>query len=242
MTNKTSATKETSESRFKMKDIPPEYIVRIPQGDKTAEFIRLGGLLYLAGQIGVFRCQTKDVSLPETETNHEIIYECTGWIIPSDRYLEEIGISKDSSLMHMFEIPVVMHGIANPDNLKARMVPFRTVMAETRAISRCLRILTGCPMTAVEELGDYNFNAEEVIKTARSAGVDLVSAADVLTAEQSEPKTREEFITAIQSFKVPGVKDIIKNFLNDHDALILENLSDSLLRELYNGIVQFAAE
>lgn len=232
---KASTDKNESGPRFVRREIPPEYIVKMD----SAEFIRLGGLLYLAGQQGVFRCQTKDVSLPDTE---EIIYECTGWIVPSDKYLEEVGISKDSPFASMLSTPVVMHGTANSDNLKSRMFPFRTVMAETRSISRCLRILTGCPMTAVEELGNYNFNAEDVINTARSAGIDLVSAADVLNETQKEPKTRAEYIKAINSLDIPGVKDIVKRFLDEHNALILENLSEPLLRELYNGIIQYAAE
>lgn len=229
-------TTSTCDSKFKMKDIPPEYVLDL----NGSTFIRLGGLLYLIAQQGVFKCVTKDVSLPDSD---EIIYQCEGYLIPSDDYLAQKGISKDSPLIEMFKIPTVTHGTSNPDNLKSRMVPFRTVMAETRAVARCLRILTECPLCSVEELGNYEFSAEQAIASAKSAGIQLKSAQEMLNEPQSEPKTRPQFIEAINQLKKKaGVPDIVKGYLTEHSAMIPQNLSDDKLHELYNTIIQFLAE
>lgn len=231
MTNNTSC-----QTKYVMKDIPPEYVLDI-QG---AKFIRLSGLLYLASQQGVFKCETKDVSVPDTD---EITYECKGYLIPSDSYLASKGFSLDNPLIDMFRQPTITHGTTNPENLKAKMVPFRSVMAETRAIARCLRIITECPYCSLEELGNYNFSAEEAIATAKSAGIELKSASDMLNEPQHEPKTRAQFIECIGKLKSKkGVSDVIKAYLGQNNALVVENLNDAKLRELYNSIIQFLAE
>lgn len=219
-----------------MKNIPPEYVLDI-QG---AKFIRLSGLLYLASQQGVFKCETKDVSNPDTD---EITYECKGYLIPSDTYLASKGISFENPLIDMFRQPTITHGTTNPDNLKSKMVPFRSVMAETRAIARCLRIITECPYCSVEELGNYNFSAEDAIATAKSAGIELKSASDMLDEPQHEPQTRAQFIDSITKLKTKeGVNRLIKAYLNENNAMVLNNLNDAKLRELYNNIIQFLAE
>lgn len=234
----TQNTTSTCDSKFRMKDIPPEYVVNIDNG----QFIRFGGLLYLANQMGVFKCITKDVSNPDA-IDGEITYQCEGYLIPSDKYLEQKGIGKDSPFIEMFKLPTITHGTTNPDNLKTRMVPFKTVMAETRAIARCLRILTECPLCSVEELGNYEFSAEEAISVAKSSGIELKSAQEMLNEPQHEPKTRSQFIDAISKLKKkPGVTEIINSYLGDHSAMIIQNLSDSCLQELYNLIIQFLAE
>ena len=219
----------------KFGEIPKEHL--ITRGD--TEFVRFGGLLWLAQQEGVYRCETRDVSA----SPDEIVYECKGWLIPNNKYLEVMGIDKDSPLLDMFRQPVVTHGTTNPDNLKANMVPFRTVMAETRAIVRNLRILTGCSLCGEDELDSYQFIPENVINTAKNAGISLVSAKDMMGASV-EPKDRKEYIIAIQTIesKNAGAKEYIKSFLDAHNANMLVNLSDPLLKELYNKTLELISE
>lgn len=217
---------------FKLKDIPPEFVVIL----KGNTFIRLGGLLYLASKMGVFKCETKNVS----KSPDEIVFECKGWIIPSEGFLKEKGISLDSPLIDMFKQPVVAHGTTNQFNMNRNMSQFGYVMAETRSISRCLRILTECPYCSEEEIESYSFSSDEVIKNAKSCSIK--SASSMLNKPPSEPTTREQLIRAITDFDIPAnkksdMKEYIKAFLDSHNANILPNLSDSLLKELYNGIV-----
>jgi len=209
----------------------------ISMGD--TEFVRLGGLLWLAQQQGVYRCETKDVST----TSEEIVYECKGWLIPSEKYLEIMGIDKNSPLLDMFKQPVVTHGTTNPDNLKSNMFKFRTVMAETRAIVRNLRILTGCSLCGEDELDSYQFVPEKVIASAKDAGICMTSAVDMLDA-QAEPKDRKEYIVAIQTMmkKNEGVEVYVNAYLDAHNANMLINLSDPLLKEVYNKSLELIAE
>lgn len=219
----------------KFGEIPKEHLVS--KGD--VEFVKFGGLLWLAQQEGVYRCETKDVST----SPDEIVYECRGWLIPNKNYLEIMGIDENSPLIEMFKQPVVTHGTTNQQNLKANMVPFRTVMAETRAIVRNLRILTGCSLCGEDELDTYQFAPEKVIESAKNAGINMSSAVDLLNA-QPEPKSRKEYIIAIQTMegKNAGVKAYIDSFLNAHNANMLVNLSDPLLKELYTKSLELIAE
>lgn len=220
----------------KFGEIPKEHL--ISRGD--AEFVRFGGLLWLAQQEGVYRCETVDVS---TNPAEEIVYECRGWLIPNNRYLEVMGIDKDSPLIDMFRQPVITHGTTNQNNLKPNMFPFRTVMAETRAIVRNLRILTGCSLCGEDELDSYQFIPEKVIESAKNAGISMTSAVDMLDAQQ-EPKDRKQYIIAIQALeaKNAGVKSYIESFLDTHNANMLINLSDPLLKELYTKSLELIAE
>jgi hypothetical protein len=219
----------------KFGEIPKEHLISM--GD--TEFVRLGGLLWLAQQQGVYRCETRDVSV----SPDEIIYECKGWLIPSDKYLEIMGIDKNSPLLDMFKQPVVTHGTTNPDNLKSNMVKFRTVMAETRAIVRNLRILTGCSLCGEDELDSYQFVPEKVIASMNNAGIAMTSAVDLLDA-QPEPKNRKEYIIAIQTLckKNAGVLEYANSFIDAHNANLLVNLSDPLLKELYTKSLELIAE
>lgn len=216
-------------------EIPSEHLI---ERDGTT-FIRFGGLLYLVNEMGVYRCETRDVSV---DPSNEIVYECKGWLIPNDRYIEVMGIDKTSPLMEMFKQPVITHGTTNPQNLRPNMAPHKTVMAETRAIVRNLRILTGCSLCGEDELDSYQFIPEKVIKNSKNSCATLSSAVDML--EQTEPRNRGEYIVAIDSMgnDNAGVKGYIKSFLDAHNANILQNLSDPLLKELYTKSLELIAE
>lgn len=223
----------------KLKDIPPEFVIHL---DGTP-FIKLGGLLYLASQMGVFKCETKDISTHD----REIIFECRGWIIPSKEYLESKGISDDSPLIEMFMKPVVAHGTTNQFNLATHMNKFSYVMAETRSVARCLRILTECPYCSEEELEAFKYDTQEVIKIANEAGGRITSASDLLKKKPVEPNTRKDLIRAITDFEMPpekkdDMKAHIKGFFDSHGANVMENLSNVLLKDLYNSLVQMAVE
>ena len=219
----------------KFGEIPNEHLITL-QG---VDFVRLSGLLWLAQQEGVYRCETKDVST----SPDEIVYECKGWLIPNNKYFEVMGIDKDSPLIDMFKQPVVTHGTTNPDNLKPNMAKFRTVMAETRAIVRNLRIVTGCALCGEDELDSYQFDSEKVIQSAKNAGISMTSAVDLLDA-QAEPKNRKEYIVALQTMeqKNAGVKAYIESYLDNHNANMLVNLSDPLLKELYTKCLELMSE
>jgi hypothetical protein len=220
----------------KFGEIPKEHLIT----RDGVEFVRFGGLLWLAQQEGVYRCETKDVSI---NPDVEIVYECKGWLIPNSKYLEVMGIDKESPLLDMFRQPIITHGTTNPQNLRANMAPHRTVMAETRAIVRNLRILTGCSLCGEDELDTYQFIPEKLILTAKNAGITMTSAVDMLDA-QAEPKDRKQYIVAIESLKGKnaGVQTYIESFLDGHNANMLVNLSDPLLKELYNKSLELIAE
>lgn len=219
-------------------EIPQEHLI---ERDGTT-FIRFGGLLFLVNEMGVYRCETRDVST----SPDEIVYECKGWLIPNDKYLEIMGIDKNSPLMEMFKQPVITHGTTNPQNLRPNMAPHRTVMAETRAIVRNLRVLTGCSLCGEDELDSYQFIPEKVGFKASNGGVatlELTSANDMLDS-QVEPRNRKEYIIAIQTLsdKNAGVKAYVASYLDNHNANMLVNLSDPLLKELYNKSLELIAE
>ena len=220
----------------KFGEIPKEHLIT----RDGVEFVRFGGLLWLAQQQGVYRCETRDVST----SPDEIVYECKGWLIPNDKYLDIMGIDKDSPLMEMFKQPVITHGTTNPQNLRPNMAPHRTVMAETRAIVRNLRVLTGCSLCGEDELDSYQFIPEKVMKASNgTATVELTSAKDLLDS-QVEPKNRKEYIIAIQSIseKNSGAQMYVSSYLDAHNANMLVNLSDPLLKELYNKLLELIAE
>ena len=230
---KTNDTK--SESKFGFKDIPPEYLYT--KGDNT--LVKLGGLLYLASKMGTFRCVTRNVST----SDDEIVYESEGYIIPSMEYLASKGISTDYPLIDMYRMPVIAHGTTNARNLASNMVQFRVVMAETRAIARCLRVLTECPLCSVEEMNGYTFSEDDILDMAKTTNVCIQSAQDVMKSSRVEPKTRIELINAIQSmYNREGVKEYASSYFKSHNANVILNLSDALLKDLYNNIIQMVAE
>lgn len=216
-------------------EIPSEYLV----SKEGTEFVKFGGLLWLAQQQGVYKCKTRDIST----SPDEIVFECEGYLIPNRKYLEEMNIDPDSPLMSMFSIPVITHGTTNASNTSSLMGKFRYVLAETRAIVRNLRIVTGCSLCGEDELD--TFNAVEAVKTLKKNGVTISSAKSLLdNAKKTEPANRAEFITSINSLvsDSKAVAEYCKKFLNDHDANLLVNLSEDLLRELYNNCVQLLME
>ena len=216
------AVKSCQSNDFKLKDIPKDYL--IPQSGGMP-LIRFGGLMFLASQMGVFKCQTKDVTIPKSQ---EIIFECKGWIIPSKAYLESKGISENSPLMSMFSEPVITHGTTNPINLKEAMQKYNYVMAETRSIVRCLRILTECPYAAEDEV-DF---VKESIKDSTST-----------TSSPKEDKTsRGIMINFISEQVQPAVKSYIASYLKNNNANIVQNLTDVQLNELMNGCTDLSNE
>lgn len=222
----------------KFGEIPKEHLIT---RDGT-EFVRFGGLLWLAQQQGVYRCETKDVS---TDPANEIVYECKGWLIPNNNYFKVMDIDPNSPLLEMFRQPVITHGTTNAQNLRSNMFPHRTVMAETRAIVRNLRVLTGCSLCGEDELDSYQFVPENVIQSAKNAGISMTSAVDLLNAEvQVAPKDRKDYIVAIEALKKKnaGISAYIESFLNAHNANMLVNLSDPLLKELYNMCLDISKE
>ena len=195
----------------------------------------------MVNEMGVYRCETRDVST----SPDEIVYECKGWLIPNDKYLEIMGIDKNSPLMEMFKQPVITHGTTNPQNLRPNMTPHRTVMAETRAIVRNLRVLTGCSLCGEDELDSYQFIPEKVLKAKDGGAVtlELKTATDMLEATY-EPKDRREYCEAIKTLasENSGVEMYVKSFMDAHNANLLVNLSDPLLKELYNKSLELMAE
>lgn len=215
-------TKKCQSNDFKLIDIPKEYL--IPQSSGMP-LIRFGGLMYLASLMGVFKCQTKDISAPNDD---EIIFECKGWIIPSASYLESKGISESSPLMAMFSEPVITHGTTNPINLKEVMQKYNYVMAETRSIVRCLRILTECPYAAEDEVDFVKESFKDSTSTTNSS--------------KQESSNRATMIKYLSELVQPGLKSYIASFLKDNKANILQNLTDEQLNELMNGCTDLLNE
>ena len=94
--------------------------------------------MYLANTMGKPIITTKNIS----QKADEVVFECSGYLIPNKETLDKMGMDVSSPLIDMWKMPTVTHGTANAQNLNKNMMPHATVMAETRAIVRCLRILT----------------------------------------------------------------------------------------------------
>lgn len=196
--------------------------------------IRFGGLLYLANEMGTFRCETRDVS---KDDSGEIIFECKGYIIPNERYLISRGFTLDYPLLQMFTQPVVMHGTASRENLTNKMIiPFRYVMAETRSIVRCLRILTGCSFTAVDELdGDNSADVESTLKQLKDSGAVVGRTAMDMLNDTGKKLSREQYMTTLSDLRKnnAGAKEIINSYLDSKNAVVVNNLKFAELQELY---------
>lgn len=225
-----------SETKYVMKEVPPEYLIELGKGQKA---IRMAGLQFMCEQLGVLKAETKQVqSVPG-----EICFECRAWIAYYDHVLEGMGFSKDSPMMEILQKPVVMHGTTNSENLKDNMVRFAYVMAETRSLVRAMRILTGCPYVASDELDSVKFNPDEAIETAKNLGIEFRSASDLMKMKSKEPTTRPELLEVIKGLQTKkGVKEYTSAYLNEHNANVLLNLQDPQLKELYNDLIQFLAE
>ena len=78
---------------------------------------------------------------------------------------------------------------------------------------------------------------------AKTTNVCIQSAQDVMKSSRVEPKTRIELINAIQSmYNREGVREYASSYFKSHNANVILNLSDALLKDLYNNIIQMVAE
>lgn len=202
-------------------EIPGEFILRL----KDQVFIRVGGLLWLANQMGMLKIVTKNVSTPGVP---EVIYEAEGRLIPNATTLENMGYGKDYplELVQMFTLPTIAHGTCNQDNTKDGMQKFAQVLAETRAIARCLRFLTGCALTAVEEM-----DSSDLAGNMDSPKMVSATAADLL---KNEPGSREEMVKVIADLmdKQP-FKAIVDLYCKQKKAPLFTALKDEEIRELF---------
>lgn len=240
--------KSKSEPKFTdAKDnIPPEFIIELPffdkktQTNKVQKLIRFGGLQYLMDLKGEYRVQTQTTR----STSEEIRYEAKVFVIPSDAYLAEKGISKDNPCLSLLLEPVIMHAVASKDNTSAMMHKFLDSLGETRAVARAFRIASGCPYTAVDEL-DRN----DLKKMAAESDISVESLEDMINKEQLETikktvpvgaMSRNDMIIHIKNAmkRHKGVNEFVKKYLDDHNAMIVENLSDADIKDLHDKSVK----
>lgn len=240
--------KSKSEPKFTdAKDnIPPEFIIELPffdkktQSNKVQKLIRFGGLQYLMDLKGEYRVQTQTTRA----TSDEIRYEAKVFVIPSDAYLAEKGISKDNPCLSLLLEPVIMHAVASKDNTSSMMHKFLDSLGETRAIARAFRIASGCPYTAVDEL-DRN----DLKKMAAESDISVESLEDMINKEQLETikktvpvgaMSRNDMIIHIKNAmkRHKGVNEFVKKYLDDRNAMIVENLSDTDIKDLHDKSVK----
>lgn len=205
-------------------NIPEEFVVEKTSNGTTAYFPKLGGLMYLANTMGKPILATEDIS----KKPDEVVFECRGYLIPSKELLDKMGMENDSPLIDMWEMPTITHGTANAKNLSAHMLPHATVMAETRAIVRCLRILTGCSYTSYEEMQESDFNGNKV------AEFKPATASEILAQENGE-MSREQIIKSISMLmsKQP-YKGVIDLYCKEKKVALFTGLTDADLKELYS--------
>lgn len=237
-------------------EIPQEYILDMPFFDKkqqkqvSQKFIRFGGLLYLADQIGMYRVQTSCIGWKP----NEIRYEAKVVMCPSDEYLQYKGISKDNPCVSLLLEPTIMHATATHENTSAMMHKFLEALAETRAVARALRLVTGCPFTAVDEL-----DKRDLKRMAEEADISVESLEDMIEKEQmqtiaTQGKTTDPFFgkpavpanvtgrpNLIKAIKDgmrtnKGANEFVKTYLDNHNAMIIENLSDDALGEVWTKV------
>ena len=137
-----------------------------------------------------------------------------------------------------------MHAVASKDNTSAMMHKFLDSLGETRAVARAFRIASGCPYTAVDEL-DRN----DLKKMAAESDISVESLEDMINKEQLETikktvpvgaMTRSDMIIHIKNSmkRNKGVNELVKTFLDDHNAMIVENLSDADIKDLHDKSVK----
>lgn len=216
-------TTANSYSLTRMDSVPIQYIVETKEG----KFIRYAGLQYLADLMGSFKSRTNIYMLNSTIC----VVECEGYIVPNKDYLIQMGYvdSKgnpdwNNPCVSALMTPSKFYGSGSVENLKEYMLKYKIEMAETRSVVRCLRSLTGCPLTSLEEL-----SMEEGLKV--HSGTEMAKNAK----ERVLPTTgdRQGTINYINdSRSINGVTGIINEFLDSRDAVILENLSDDDLKTL----------
>ena len=126
--------------------------------------------------------------------------------------------------------------IPNAQNLNKNMMPHATVMAETRAIVRCLRILTGCSYTSYEEMQEADFNGNHVGNTVSE--FKPMSATELL-AQESNQMSREELIKAIAQFMtIQPYKGIIDLFCKEKKIGMFTGLNDDDLKALHKKVME----
>lgn len=222
--------------------VPASFFVQ----SNDATYIRFGGLLYLANEMGTFRCKTRCIASSETG----VIFECEGYLIPNDSYLAKHGFTQTNNFLSLLNEPVIAHGEASSANVSSsRTSKFKYVMAETRSIVRTLRVLTGCSYTALDEL-DQSSSAQGEPARAQKGNAEFPapngqSAFEMLGSEaDSSSFDRSAALSVLQSFKISnkGAKEIIVSYLNKKSALVLNNLTDADVKELYGICKKYVAE
>ena len=206
-------------------NIPEEFVVERKANGVTTYFPKMGGLMFLANTMGKPVLQCKNVSTKSDET----VFECSGWLIPNKETLEKLGLTPESPLWDMWKIPTITHGTSNAGNTKDNMLVHATVMAETRAIVRCLRILTGCSYTAYEELAESG-------EDNSASKVSVSSASDLLDMESlGNAKTREGQIKELQTIKdKQPYRAIIDRVCKDNRVSFFTGLNDAGVKTAYD--------
>lgn len=212
-------------------NIPEEFVVEKTSGGTTSYFPKFGGLMYLANTMGKPIISTRNISTKADE----VVFECNGYLIPNKATLDAMGMDGSSPLIDMWKMPTVTHGTANAKNLNSNMMPHATVMAETRAIVRCLRILTGCSYTSYEEMQESDFNGNTV--GTNSTTFKPISASEMLLQE-TDNMSREELIKAIaQLMTKQPYKGIIDLYCKEKKIAMFTGLDDASLKELHRMIL-----
>jgi hypothetical protein len=213
-------------------EIPPEFLITLG----NQKFVKFGGLLYLIGRKGEFRVQTTRLPC----AGDGAFYEAKAWLIPSKAYLEEIGVDNDNPCLSLLLEPVITHATSDRSNTSPNMLKFKDCLAETRAIARALRILSGCSYTAVDELDRSDFKKGGAVEDISVQTLEEMVAASKETAATMPalPSSRKESITYLKEAKRDnkGVTEVINSYLDCNNAALLENLSDASLQELYGKV------
>jgi hypothetical protein len=212
-------------------ELPNEMLVT--QGNQ--KFIKYAGLQFLVDQIGVFKCRLRDVTI---DYNKEIIYECEGYLVPSMSYLKSKDIDPATyppELLKMLELPVITRGTSSDLNTKENLRKYKVEMASTRAVVRCMRLISGCPYTGVDELPD----SDTAMTTYKKIGssMSIKSATDILKDENAM-LPREQCLNIIDDMKSKNVsiaKELVK-YLDSVGAGMKSNLTDAQLNEFVRKI------
>lgn len=228
-------------------NIPPEFIIEMDYFDKKTQtkkvqkFIRFGGLQYLMDLKGEYRVQTQTTR----STSEEVRYEAKVYMIPSDAYLAEKGITKDNPCISLLLEPTVMHAVASKDNTSAMMHKFIDSLGETRAIARAFRIASGCPYTAVDELDKRDLkNMADDMDISVESLEDIINKEQLATIQKKDipvgNMTRNDMIIHIKAAmrRNKGVNEYVKSFLDSHNAMIVENLSDADIKVIHDQSVK----
>lgn len=213
----------------RLTNVPSEFVVT----SKNQDFIKLGGLLYLVDKMGIFRCTFETMK----NTPEEVITECKGILIPSESYMDEKGIPEEFRKM-VPETVMTARGVANLKNLRVDMHPHMYTMSESRALSRCLRFLTGCSATSYEEMGAQTALDDAIEAQLNPRSIKVSTAADMLSAMPKNNGSRADMVGALEKAKQKkeNVRTII-NYLDEKGIAVVGNLSDEQVSELLAKMV-----